>query len=540
MAVGLHDSPGVGVAAIDLADFMRREGSSILRRWEQRAHLATPAHDQPRSKVMIQLPTLFEQIIQNVERAKHGAATVPEDVSREHARARIEQGYRLGEVVGEYIALRDCIFERLEELDGVIGPHEARELNAALDNALQETAIRFTARYEKMLAALDRIAGAATRRELDDVLTDVLRAVKDSCGADVDSVAIVLAGDDGRLRFRATVGLDVPRGFSLGFGEGFAGRVAEMRRAFGIRDAANDPMVTTPAIRERGTRALYGIPLMDGDDVIGVAHIGSTNAYEFSNEDVMFFRAMCERATALINRTQWVEKLARTAQFREQVLGMLGHDLRAPLSAILGTAQQLASKKNISSSEAEAYRRISRSARRMDRLIGDLLDFSRARLGGSVPLTLTSFSLRNLVKDVSDELTPLLSERKLTIGAENEIVGTWDRDRIAQVVSNLVANAIKHSPDGAQIRVSLRTERNFAVLEVFNEGSPISPGEKVFEPFERGGGPGRGLGLGLFIAREMVVAHKGSISYCSTMGSAGGEPSGTTFTVRLPLQPAAS
>ena len=167
-------------------------------------------------------------------------------------------------------------------------------------------------------------------------------------------------------------------------------------------------------------------------------------------------------------------------------------------------------------------------------MITDLLDFAKARIGTSIPINPGPTNLREVVEQVVDELQMLAPSRVVRIrhtGAED---GRWDADRIAQVLSNLVGNAFQHAPTTAPITIASRIEGNDAVFEVTNDGPPIPASElpDLFEPFKRGrnaaAGTGGSLGLGLYIAREVVIAHGGTIAVNSSADA------GTSFIVRLP------
>ncbi|HEY8079279.1 MAG TPA: ATP-binding protein [Labilithrix sp.] len=512
---------------VDLADFLRREATLILRRWEQRVRSSGGAtRDVSREVLLDHLPQFLERIAANSRRRGAVASSPPERVSVRHATERLEQGYGLADVVMEYVELRACIFERLEELGVTIDAKQSRQLHRDLDHALRETVRHYVASHEKMLHALDRLAGRRTpRRTLDEALADILSAVRETIGASIDTVTILLL-EDGRLHVRASVGLeeDERSSGSVAIGEGFAGHVAESGRPMFVRDAASEPGIAQGAVR---LRALYGVPLVEGDRVIGVAHIGSRTAYDISEEDRVLFRAMCERATTAIVRAQFVESLERTSRFREQFIGILGHDLRTPLNTILGTASLIVKNEDLPPHLAPAIQRVERSANRMARLISQLLDFTRARLGGGFTLHPSLISLLDVAREVADEHAPLLARRRLDVSGA-DVQGVWDRDRLAQALANLVGNAIQHSPDGSRIRVSVLSLGRDAAVEVWNEGPPIPDGTKLFEPFERATEGGGGLGLGLYIAHEIVRAHEGSL----TVRSDGG---GTTFTMTLPM-----
>jgi signal transduction histidine kinase len=527
---------GVSVSSpscVDLAEFIRTERSEILRRWQDRicAEVQAAAH-QDATPLLDYLPALLDTIAETTRTpatAAH-AERAETEASRRHAAERLEQGYDLGEVILEYIELRACIFERLDEVGVAAEPKQGRELHRAIDHALRETVRRYVSAHEKMLRAMQHLAGAVPRWELDDVLLDILHALEETAGVEVDSVAIMLLEADGRLHVRATIGLEQEQkeDFSLAVGEGFAGRIAETCSPLLLHEAAASSIVQSPTIRARGTRALYGVPLMDAGHAIGVAYVGSSSAYDFSESDMLLFRAMCERATTAIVRARFVEALERTARFREQFLAVLAHDLRSPLHTILGTVQNLIDEEGAPADQIRArLPRIARSAGRMEQLIAHLLDFTRARLGGGFALRRASFSLLDLAREIADDHAPMLAQRQLTVVGD-DVRGSWDRDRLAQVLANLVGNAVQHSPDGSRIRVRVGSRgRHAAWVEVWNDGPPIPPGTKLFEPFARANANPAGLGLGLYIAHEIVMAHGGALTVRS-------DGAGTAFTVQLP------
>jgi len=226
---------------------------------------------------------------------------------------------------------------------------------------------------------------------------------------------------------------------------------------------------------------------------------------------------------------------AEAARFREHFLGTVGHDLRNPLTAIHTAAQLLLRHGGLADRQARTVARIAASSERMGRMIGDLLDFTRSRLGGGFPVQTRRMDFRELCESVIEELELAYPERTIEFEARGDAWGNWDPDRMAQVVSNLVGNALQHSPESGTVRVDLRDEGERVLLETSNAGPPI-PAEvlpHLFEPGRRGP-PGRGhkessgLGLGLYIVRQIVLAHGGEISARSSAEE------GTTFTVSLP------
>ena len=222
----------------------------------------------------------------------------------------------------------------------------------------------------------------------------------------------------------------------------------------------------------------------------------------------------------------------RAEQFQERLLGIVGHDLRNPLSNISLTAQMLLRRDGVPESVLTGVRRIASSGDRMARMINDLLDFTRASVGGGIPLDPRPTDLCALVQDTVAEFELTYPGRVALSCSRGAHSGTWDPDRLAQVVSNLVGNALVHGDGATPVRVALRADGRDVVLSVHNAGVPV-PAEllpHIFDPFKQArAASGRpGLGLGLYIAQQLVLAHGGSITVCSSAAE------GTEFMVRLP------
>ncbi|BDG05534.1 sensor histidine kinase [Anaeromyxobacter oryzae] len=222
---------------------------------------------------------------------------------------------------------------------------------------------------------------------------------------------------------------------------------------------------------------------------------------------------------------------ARVVELQNQLLAMVGHDLRTPLSAIAGSAALLARAPDLPSNRVNLAQRIVSSAGRMSRLVRDLLDFTRVRTEGHLPVSPEPVNLGALCRRVVQEVQAARPGTTLDLEVEGDVTGEWDPARLEQVVSNLLTNACHHGAAGRPVQVSVTGLDDAVRIAVHNEGPPIPEDvlPHMFDPFWRGdGGADRaGLGLGLHIVRSLVEAHGGTIEVTSGAG-------GTTFSVVLP------
>jgi signal transduction histidine kinase len=231
----------------------------------------------------------------------------------------------------------------------------------------------------------------------------------------------------------------------------------------------------------------------------------------------------------------------RVDQSRDLFLAILGHDLRNPLNSIAMSAallpQLIGPAGEAGGEAADVTSQIATNADVMARMIGDLLDYTRTRLGAGMPVHPAPTDLGALCRALFHEFRTAHPARTIRYDAEGELTGHWDADRLRQLVSNLIGNAIQHSPDGALVELRVTGEAADVVLVVRNEGPAIPDADlaRIFDPLAQGSGrpeprrnrPGS-IGLGLFIAREIAQSHGGTIDVTSSAGA------GTAFTVRLP------
>jgi signal transduction histidine kinase len=214
---------------------------------------------------------------------------------------------------------------------------------------------------------------------------------------------------------------------------------------------------------------------------------------------------------------------------------MLGHDLRTPLGVVMLSAQFLLESKGLSDTQSKVVSRLLSSGGRIKALVSDLIDVTHTRLGDSLPIDVEQMDLALTCQKAVDEMRAVHPDRTFELSVSGDLSGTWDPVRLAQVVANLLQNAVQHGAEGTPVTVSAHGEKERILLTVHNEGHPISESarQRIFEPLVRGERrteprKSSSLGLGLYIARQITLAHGGSIEVTSS------QDEGTSFMVSLP------
>ncbi len=226
-----------------------------------------------------------------------------------------------------------------------------------------------------------------------------------------------------------------------------------------------------------------------------------------------------------------------TAEFREQFIAVLGHDLRNPLASLAGGVSLL--RKNPARCDRERILALMEaSLGRAARLIDDVMDFANGRLGGGVPIAPEpAVALAPMLEQIVAEFRSMIGEPVIEARIEVPDPVEADRDRIGQLVSNLLGNALTHGAAGKPVQLAASTAAGVFALSVANAGEPITPltMERLFQPFFRGAArqSQQGLGLGLYIASEIAKAHGGAITVDSDVSE-------TRFTFTMPCRRAAS
>lgn len=222
-----------------------------------------------------------------------------------------------------------------------------------------------------------------------------------------------------------------------------------------------------------------------------------------------------------------------TSVLREQFIAVLGHDLRNPLAALAAGVRMISERETLSARGQLVAKEMSASVSRATALVENVLDFARGRLGDGLTLTRDSKQpLTPVLDQVVAEMRAVAPDRQIVAHFSIEESVDCDRGRIAQLTSNLIANAVTHGAPGVPIEVEAFTDDSRFVLSVANGGVPIPPAarEQLFQPFFRGAvrRSQQGLGLGLFIVNEVAKAHGGAMEVTSSDEE-------TRFTFSMPL-----
>ena len=301
-----------------------------------------------------------------------------------------------------------------------------------------------------------------------------------------------------------------------------------------------------PDIRLSGSQALVALPLLVADQAIGVFGLSFAAQQQFAADDRAFLQALAQQCAQALDRARLydAERAARAdaevaVRTRDQFLSIAAHELRNPLAALFGHAQLLERRAGRDSGLTERDQRsvltITEQAARLNRMIDDLLDVSRMGLE-QFNIARATLDLVALVSATIDKLRPTLARHLLSVRLPDEpIMLQGDVIRLEQVVSNLLSNAAKYSPVGTPITVELTLDGSRARLSVADEGIgiPAASLPHLFQRFYRADNAEKagasGLGIGLYVVKEVVERHGGSVSVVSEEGG------GSVFSVWLPL-----
>jgi signal transduction histidine kinase len=529
-------------ASATFAEFIRAHRAEILALWKSAARSLPRARGLPEPQLLDAFPELLDAIARLAEELAHGHdSRTAQRQAFGHAWSRVVVGFDLPEVVAEFRLLRECILMLWEREHAPRMPvtNSCRPINIAIDHAVGDSITQYVALRSRVLRAIDHVSSVAMGAAgLDQFLSRLLTVFMDEMPSVQTCVILLREGD--QLRARAAIGLEeelAGRGFCLAIGEGFAGTIASTGKPLLLHAAESDPIVVNPVIHNKGVKALYGVPLLhETQGVIGVAHMGSLTANDFAVDDMDLFLSMAARAALGIQYHLAKDAAEQATRVRDDILGIVSHDLRNALGIVLSASELLRRALLLPIRNDRAQRALStirRSANRMTRLVEDLLDYGSIE-SGRLRLRFASENAAEIISDVVDAHAGLAAEREVRL---DQVVDEdlprieCDRERIFQLFGNLIGNAMRFSPSGTRIEVGARAFDGGVELWVSDEGPGIDEPTlaHLFERYWRGPDcSDGGRGLGLFIVKGIAEAHGGTVGVTSARGR------GSRFYVRVP------
>lgn len=327
---------------------------------------------------------------------------------------------------------------------------------------------------------------------------------------DAQAAVLMLANEDGAMTMRASVGGVAPEAAS-----GHTASVVEqLQLALGVT-----------------AERLLGVPLVVGGNVMGILAVALPEHRDSTADDQEWLlSALADQAAVALEKSRLDER----GKFRDRLIGIVSHDLRNPINTILLGTSMLLEEDGVAPYTAKTLTRIQSAAERAERMISDILDYTQAHLGGGIRVERTPNDLGPIFRQAIDEIEISHPEHEFELVIAGDTKAELDPDRIAQVLGNLLSNAIHYSPSDTRIRIDLHGEASSVAFAVHNRGTVIPPDRlrDIFEPMHQvnpGAGRGqRSVGLGLYIVESIVSSHRGTLGVTSTAAD------GTTFSVALP------
>jgi PAS domain S-box-containing protein len=468
-----------------------------------------------------------------------------------------EEGWRVRKDGSRFWA--DVVITALYDAEGVLVgfgkvTRDLSERKRADDERRQLLELERLARMEAE-AALERLQAiqqvievAFAYLSLDELLPALLERI--SAILFVDAGAVALRSDEKPdwLTTRAVVGsaLEETLGRGVAAGQGFVGQIAGAGQPRRIEDLAALSLAD-PLLQDTALRSVMGVPLLVQGRVVGVLYVGMLRYWRFSEADIQYLTIMADRMALAIEHTL-LEEAARQARVQAEVaeatlhtqnefLSIAAHELNTPVTTIKAMAQMLLRRYKQQGALDLAQiqrglRAIDRQSDRIARLVQHLLETTRLQ-AEKITLRREWTNITELVQELVEQTQLITEEEQLVLSAPEPIWGFVDRMRLEQVVTNLLDNARKFSPPGSQIDVGVEAPTDEQVLiTVRDRGPGVAPEHqaRLFERFYQAtvANHPSGLGLGLYISRELITLHGGTIE--ASFPSDGG----TCFVVTLP------
>jgi len=443
--------------------------------------------------------------------------------------------------------------ERLEQLNIELERQmeEIRELDEDLHRTneqltqARDAAQRVASRATKLQAVTAALSAAQTASEVADVLLDrglpVLQASRGLvCGLSADGQFLE---EYGRRGFASLFKSRPPR---VPLTDPYPVSLAARTREVVWLQSPEDYRIRFPDIADtldfnQAPATLVAIPLIHRDEVVGALGVSFSDVTAVGAADQAFTLLLAQATADALYRARGFDtereqrhEAELAARAREEVLGVVAHDLRNPIHLLGSTAELLADPKLEENERPDLLQVSKRAVRQMDRLIGDLLDTARLQ-AGRFSLQLKDVKARRLLRQAEETFRQMAADKKIQFEVSvpaQDLTLRADEDRAAQVLGNLLGNAFKFTPAGGRVTLSVSRSDGDAQFHVADTGPGLSEEQigRLFERFWQGRpGDRRGVGLGLTIARGIVEAHAGRMWVDSTPGN------GSTFSFSLPL-----
>jgi signal transduction histidine kinase len=404
-------------------------------------------------------------------------------------------------------------------------------------------------RRADVLEAATRCARAlSSSLDLDEAFEAFIRELRGF--VPFDRMAIVLEeGGTAQVMAVAGVGADVvfSRGSRQPVGQTLLADVLRTGQPVYREDMTDERYSEEHEFVELGLRCRIAAPLLQGPRAVGMISLVRREARAFKKQELELVGLLGRLVASAVQNIRayeaersTVEELRRLSALRADFVSLVSHELRAPMASVVGSAQTLRQRwRELNPDQRESFLAlIGSETERLAALVGDVLDTSRIE-AGTFTYRFGDVDLGALVRDSVASMSLAQDEVSVVADVHGELPFVrGDRDRLQQVLTNLLDNAVKFSPAGEEVRVSAYHQDSQVRIEVADRGPGVPPEQQrvIFEKFGRGHSPGSpgtpGTGLGLFIARSIAVAHGGAVEVSS------GPDVGATFTLTLPVESA--
>jgi signal transduction histidine kinase/CheY-like chemotaxis protein len=558
----------------ELANVLRDKKEQIVARFVRETQRKREALQVPRSLVVDHIPRFLDELRADLARVS-GKQAVREDSStakaaREHGEQRWRLGYDLQTMVGEYRILAGCILDAAKEDVAHLAIADFEVLTDYVGAAVDQATAAYTkhrdeevnaekAHLEFLAQAGQLLSSSLDYRSTLHRLTGLLvPRMADWCavhfeGTGVDEVPIAHV-DPTKVELLREAYRHYPLGGSpRGFQRVIRTReplfVPEVEPDFYERSAVSSRQLEI--LRAIHTTSWIIVPLAVQDQAFGALTMAfSESPRRYTERDLVVAGDVARRAAVAIDNARVYElsqnersRVEAATRAKDEFVAMVSHELRTPLNAILGWLGLMRTGTLSDDKRAHALDVIERNAKSQSRLVGDLLDISRA-LTGTIRISPSQVDFSNVVDMVIEGMRPAADAKRIQLQVNvdrDSTVMRGDGDRLQQVVWNVLANAVKFTPKGGLVSVVVRRIESDLEFTVQDSGPGISPKflPHVFESFRQSDGSTTrahgGLGIGLSIAKHIVDLHGGTMEARSE-----GEGCGATFIVRLPISPLVS